>query len=129
MFKSKAEFAIAMAQGRKFKNEQGLIFEFDDTKYYPFLLDGNHIGDAWNCYNTVEEVFDPQWYHNIPDRGVLCWVSYEKDQFDKTQTPEIIVLYEEDEEGYGGEPFHSEHDSWPYALPLTKAEVLRYVPE
>lgn len=65
---------------------------------------------------------EKQWYDDIPEKGVLCWVS--DGNPDEKETPEIVVLFMENErKGFGGK----NGDHWVHATPMTKEEVEEYL--
>ena len=139
MFKSKAEFAKALIEGRRFKTPHGgIIYYNDDDEYFnPFLyIAPNHCGSSladtpWGVYKSVVEVLP--WYEDIPEHGVLCWV-YDVDdggripmktgELSKSEKrPMVVVQYTKSASycygGIGG--------AYKYAIPITLEEVKKYV--
>lgn len=64
------------------------------------------------------------WYENIPEKGILCWVS---DSSGGVMDRVFIVLvkgYDEQAERY---KFQSNQGAWALAEPVTEKEILNYL--
>jgi len=65
----------------------------------------------------------PEWYENIPEKGVLCWVSDIKDKPDnKCRVASIKWWHYED-----GFYYECGDSPWKYATPLSSEEVQAYL--
>lgn len=74
--------------------------------------------EKWKAYR--KEKLD--WFDNIPEQGVLCWV------YDNNKEPrytDIIISYDIT----GMQPFliGNGNSGWKNAIPLTQEEVLQYI--
>jgi hypothetical protein len=66
----------------------------------------------------------PEWYENIPEHGVLCWVSDREKHPDKHCWLRIVDAYRHDDLY----PFKQMGQlSWLYATPLTDDEIRQYL--
>ena len=54
-----------------------------------------------------------EWYEQIPEEGILCWVSDENE--DTKQNVDVIKI----KDTFG---FHSDTDTWIYAIPVKPEE-------
>ena len=59
-----------------------------------------------------------KWYENIPDGGVLCWVTDHKSQINKKDAMRSVTALLTSKEG-----FKCDAGTWIYATPLTKQEI------
>lgn len=71
MFKNQKEMIKALLDGKTIINESGNKYVLNDegmilhTTYTP----------NFNRYDNWQEYKAPQWFDNIPEKGVLCWVN------------------------------------------------------
>jgi hypothetical protein len=66
----------------------------------------------------------PEWYEDIPEHGVLCWVSDAEKHPDKRCWIRVIDGYRPDD----SYPFrHRRVRSWRYATPLTDDEIRQFL--
>lgn len=121
--KSKKDFAQRMLDGEVFYNTFGDKMYYDEnsrTTPFPFLFkdDGGEIqplGAAWNSFDRV--MVEIKWDENIPEEGVLCWVS---DTSPNSRRYAEIIISKKEEEGYS---YWTDECGWTYATPVTKEEV------
>lgn len=64
---------------------------------------------------------DPEWWENIPEHGVLCWVSDIDESVEKMLF--LIIGVDDDDDIYR---FKSIQSAWKYATPLTNEEIERF---
>lgn len=106
-----AEEIIAYAEGRTIQCNS--ILNSDD---YGWI-------DTYNPYFWMETLKfrvkpkDPEWYENIPEHGVLCWVS---DTVEKNKDTVDRVLRFNNAAEF---KFATTFDSWLFATPLTNEEI------
>jgi len=82
-----------------------------------FLVNKNGLLESW-VFSEPEKwkiYKEPRWYENIPDGGVLCWVS----DSDITLRKYIALIRNTISDGL----YTTEYVSWKYATPLTKKEM------
>jgi hypothetical protein len=128
--KSTAECYKALLGGEKLKNKS-----FRDKSFYVYLNDGilmNNRGEEDLFYFNVPELWEiyeePKWYENIPEGGVLCWVSDTK----KDDEECIAAICHHNEKVNNSYTELDVEVGWKYATPLTKEEIqvfLNNVPE
>lgn len=86
----------------------------DEWKYCP-----NPFWNESNEYRIKPK--KPEWYENIPEHGVLCWVSDTRSNPSSDTALRIITTHKS---GEFEEPFGTE---WAYATPLTDAEIKQFL--
>ena len=64
---------------------------------------------------------EPNWWENIPEHGVLCWVSDIDESVEKMLF--LIIGVDDDDDIYR---FKSIQSAWKYATPLTNEEIERF---
>lgn len=89
------------------------------------LLGNVAITGAW--YSFEDWQVESKWYDNIPEQGILCFVSDTKDlsfsEFGKGTLFDIIMSYHSLENYFSGKI----SDSWQYARPVTEDEIKQYI--
>ena len=78
------------------------------------------VSPLWGCGNLKfrRKPKEPEWYENIPEHGVLCWVS-DIDESLKNIIERITFVVNEDD----FYRFRSSETRWKYATPLTNEEI------
>jgi hypothetical protein len=64
-----------------------------------------------------------EWYHNLPEGGILCWVGDLEDRLKEQCNIDFVVEYDE-ESDY---PFRAKTEGFVYAQPLTKEEMVSFL--
>jgi len=126
-FKNIKELYQALIDGKTIQNNKNLDqakLGFDKLLYkahakehfvYPGLDYVFYQTDQWSIYE------EPKWYDNIPEWGVLCWVTGTKKPLTSYTTIRLI-------EGLNAyNQFVSAGNIWNNAIPLTKEEVMQYI--
>lgn len=98
---------------------KGGVVRHNETGHCVYFQDG-HIGN-WLFDNFKEwtPIKRAEWYEDIPEKGVLCWVGNSTHAINK-QFLSIIINKEDD-------IFYSSSGTWCSAIPLTKEEALQYI--
>ena len=123
----------ALLDNRTLKTSQGYSVFYDSTEQEPFRI---NKGDADEVYiyhdhGITHEEIEVEWYDDIPEHGVLCWV------WDEVfpSYPLIVYAYS----GTRSHPFIAHPDignvgipyeslfTFQYAKPLTTDEVKNYI--
>lgn len=120
MFKSKKEFIEALVSGRKFYSQFGEIIYFNENKLNPFRYiynNNNYDFCDFNTYGKVTEI--KEWYDNIPENGILCWVN------DKSYIA-IMTYYDKEEHMFYGKVSGSRYN-YKDVLPLTNEEIQEFL--
>ena len=123
-FESKRELAKALMDGRTFKTPAGttLVYEDNGTWLSPFRTkrDGGHyhyMRGEWNSYWNLQEINAAPWYKDIPEEGVLCYVSDVCGVGDFTCTSHVLRYDSSNCEDY---PFKTANEGWKYATPVNQ---------
>lgn len=118
VIKSKADCYQALLDGYTLVNET----------MWAKLVDGDLVTDIDADYTfcnptewSVFEEIDNKWFYNIPESGIICWVS-DYDTSDKLNV-EIITKYDDD----SVYSFKGKNESWKYADPLTPDELTTFL--
>ena len=120
MFNSKKELAIALVEGRRFRDtEENVELYFDSTYENPFRFGESALVGMWEYYDRVVEVLT--WYKDLGE-GILCKV-WDNDPENKLIS--IIEIYNPRLE----QPYRAYHLGWKNAEPLTKDELMKYCHE
>jgi len=120
---NKKEAILALLDGKVLVDHGGSEISFDEQACKPFgfsVIEGakkEPLNDQWayiEGYKIKEE-----WYKNIPECGVLCWV------WDKNRSNRVSIVdsYISSNEYH----FYSGTAFWKNAVPLTKEEALGMV--
>jgi len=122
------EVMEALLAGKVLLSSNGnAIYKLKDNKV---LNKSATLGNAWTNSNLFPQYLVPsteyippkEWYEQIPEEGVLCWVDDRKDSV-LTSTA-VIVAYLE----ITSYPFVSKSGSqWIYAKPLTQEEANKLI--
>lgn len=115
--KSVADMFTHLLEGRVLVSEvTNAEMEIRDNVFYlkgrptdssNFLRLSDDIADFYEVYEEVE------WYEDIPEGGILCWVSNWEKQY-----PDIVTEYAD---GY----FHTPNgDTWRTATPFTQEDIV-----
>jgi hypothetical protein len=88
---------------------------FNANEQNPFRLNSLPLNKYFSQYKDFTTA--TEWYENIPQRGVLCWV----DDFDPKDKVVIDIIYRVDNENI--DKFKGRETSWRYATPLTNEEL------
>lgn len=70
--KNKTELATRLIAGETFYHKGDAIF-YDETYCIPFRIENATMVATWNKYS--EFTIKSNWYQNIPEEGIICWVS------------------------------------------------------
>jgi len=118
MFKTTADIYKALLEGKKITSHY-----LSTSSFYVYLKNGALVNDAdcdvtwgFSSPESWQEYVEPQWYDNIPEQGILCWV-WDGDYADKRVT--VIRRYAKDSYEEGG----TSTWFWYNAIPLTHEEV------
>ena len=120
---NKKEAILALLDGKVLVDHGGSEISFDEQACKPFgfsVIEGakkEPLNDQWayiEGYKIKEE-----WYKNIPECGVLCWV------WDKNRRNRIGLI--SDYNSSKEYPFYTCGTYWKNAAPLTKEEALKRV--
>lgn len=106
----------ALLEGKTIVGQNGNQFKLDKegkligakTGHPANLSNFNFLAANWEL---------KQWYDDIPEVGVLCWVGLTTQL--QNHTVEIIIDYKKEEDGC----FKSATSSWRFATPLASNEV------
>ena len=112
-----ADLIIEWAEGAEIQFSS--VRNTDDSGW----KDCEGIPFSWDCEmfkfrRKPKESKEPEWYENIPEHGVLCWV----DDINETARNiiERITFVVNEHEFYR---FRSRETIWKYATPLTNEEI------
>jgi len=129
IFRTKKALILALLDGRKFKveGENYDILSFDKNN----LLEGNPFrfredelkGKDWDfSINTV--LFEiKHWYEEIPQKGVLCWVTDIEEDRKVKKFVTLIIKYTLTDSGRS--EFKSKCSNWVYATPISVEDVYK----
>ena len=112
--KNQREIYEALLAGETLISSNGVKAKFNkegelvSREPHNYLLEAFDNSGDWQIYK------EPKWYENIPDGGVLCWVTDAC-----MRHPEIIYKYVTGSLG----PYKSTETGWSNAEPLTKQEI------
>jgi hypothetical protein len=109
-----------LLNGGKLKEEYGTKQLNHDGN----LIWENNLESLVIDLENSEIYHEPKWYENIPEQGVLCWVS---DIY--MDTKKMIYLVNKYNEANEFKFSYGNASCWRYATPLTKAEALQYIME
>lgn len=79
---------------------------------------------CWHSENLKFRIkpVEPEWWENIPEHGVLCWVS-DIDENIRNIIERITFVVKED----GAYKIRPHETRWKYATPLTNEEIERFL--
>lgn len=103
------------------------LISFDSTRRGSPFCEQSKTGDSfalislWDRYAEFCVRKEEQWYDNIPEQGVLCWVKTRPEHRGIVRT--VIGCSKKCVPPY----LTDTGANWTYATPLTKEEVLHYV--
>jgi len=102
--------------------------KLDNGDFWCYLNDADILVDdegsrlkgiSFDDYQNWQIYKEPKWYENIPDGGVLCWVSDSPVRY--FPNPLIVEFYRKSDAVY---KFYVKKDTkYKYAKPLTKHEI------
>jgi len=101
-----ADLIIEWAEGAEIQFSS--VRNTDDSGW----KDCEGITFSWDCemFKFRRKPKEPEWWENIPEHGVLCWVS-DKDANTRSTIVRITV---------------KNNDIWGYITPLTNEEIERF---
>ena len=101
----------AWADGAKIQKLTPLVYQDDPNP-------------SWDPDETYRLKPEPKWYEQIPDHGVLCWVT-KHTSFVLGKSIDIIYKYQD---GWKL-PFHGLSICWRIAVPLTSEQIRKFLRE
>ena len=123
-FESKGELAKALVDGRTFKTPSGTTLMYTGSGKWssPFRIrrdgeDVNPMQGEWNSYWNLQEINAAPWYKDIPEEGVLCYVSDVCGVSDFTCASHVLRYDSSNCEDY---PFKTANEGWKYAIPINQ---------
>lgn len=140
-FKSREEWAAAMASGRVFYtlhesgglcmkywcDIQGILDSPENSSNTPFRLgypgkaDEDYLGmplmGCWSDWadERLHEEYTSPWYENIPEEGILCYVDDDNNERAIDDNHKEVVLRYEPASEY---PFRTDDEMWRCAVPV-----------
>jgi|TARA_B110000908_G_scaffold167345_1_gene220118 hypothetical protein len=128
-FKSKGELAKALIDGRTFKTSDYLTLMYEDEDdgnwSSPFRVMQDGVDNLtmllwWDSYDNLQEInaapAEP-WYLNIPEGGVVCYVSDDNHNHYRGSTKVRVVRYDT---SVRLSFRSSNHIGWKYATPVNE---------
>ena len=123
-FESKGELSKALVDGRTFKTSGGITLMYEDNSTWlsPFrtMRNGRNkesMQGEWNSYWNLQEINAAPWYKDIPEEGVLCYVSDVCGVSDFTCASHVLRYDSSNCEDY---PFKTANEGWKYAIPINQ---------
>lgn len=111
-----------MLDGQVYKTVSGLKVHAIVTSYlvkYDYIDEGYEFTGCWDHVATWTPYTPPkEWYEEIPEGGVLCWVD---DSCLTKEYPQIVVDYKPN----NVYKFKTAHSGWAYATPVLPEECLQ----
>ena len=115
--KNQREIYKALLAGEWLVSSFGGFARFNDNNQLVDEVGNRFIEHSFKRPEDWEVYMRPKWYENIPDDGVLCWVSELNEA--PLKYPVLIDAYKKDL----ARPFKNTVYHFPYAGPLTKQEI------
>jgi len=119
---SKRDLFKAVESGRKFG-----VFKGDESAYMPEIHWDDNYGNNpircgtkpwnWRGFKYLHEITEPHWYDNIPEGGVLCWVS----NTSKSAKDQIRYIAQHSND-YPSNFATKNIERWVYATPVLPSE-------
>ena len=88
---------------------------WDSNHGYEPVREGLHNWN-WRGFKYLHEIVEQQWYEDIPEEGVLCWVDDEEED-----AKDHAVLIFSIDGGYK----EKSNCTWNYAEPVTAADLYK----
>jgi hypothetical protein len=109
-----------LIEGKTLVSRDGLFvrLDFDGNQVD---LKGNPVTFSFLNPEIWSEYKEPQWYDNIPNEGVLCWLS--SDVTDKKLIAGVVIRYE----NHGKPLFHTNFSSYYHATPVKPEECYKEI--
>jgi len=116
---TKRELNQAVMDGRRFTLESTYVHEKDvihwDDKGTDYPVRKGIQPWNWRGFKYLHEITESQWYDNIPEEGVLCWVWDKEEGYKGLDT----VLKYESGDGLG---FITTYSHFNHATPILPSE-------
>lgn len=103
--------------GNTYKTKISYVPSFIRKGESPYRFGDIAIKDVWDVCSKWSEVDETQWYDDIPNHGILCWVS--DDEHDLKAHIGIVKRYIP-QDTYG---FYTTYTHFIHAQPVTKEEM------
>lgn len=126
-FQSEQEVWQWLVNGNILKHVNGDLYKFIDGilhckstyagNFNTFEEISNFKNFAYNWFKYVE----PQWFENIPEQGILCWVWYREEARDLG----IVISYDAVKDPVY--PFETKSSVYKYATPASLEEIEKYI--
>jgi hypothetical protein len=115
--KSKKELAQRLIDGEVFYIDGNQILFCENTGTDPFRFNNESLYSCWNAYERFQK--EVNWWDNIPEEGVLCWVSDTNKNL--KSNPSIVKRKD-----FGGNFITTNGTPWFYATPVQPEDCFNY---
>lgn len=114
----------ALLDNRTLKTSQGYSVFYDSTEQEPFRINKGGADEVYiyHDHGITHEEIEEEWYENIPEHGVFCWV-WSNDADNKI----LAIVYKRSEECFITRDSWHEEVAHLHALPATLIAIDKFI--